>query len=371
MKKEIIYILVALLFGLAGCCEEKETIDVKGRTVLVYMVASNLGGQLNANIEDMILAATAKNLNYGKLVVFYSENQHTAELFEIKEGAGGVVTRHHIRDYENMSAVSPATMREVIDEVIRLYPNESYGMVLSSHGTAWLPAGSYGLRSFGEENGRKMEIYELAEGLPDHVFDFLLFDVCSMASVECVYELRNKAAYIVASPSEIISYGIPFRSVLPHLFTKQANLEKAAEEFYLFYKTYMYPYGMISVTRTDKLEELAGITKEILAGATTTIFAPPLPDWQLLANWYGSPTKLYDIADVIGTMATEEQQARFRACLNETVSGLYTTEYIYCTNGNRSERVLRYSGLSIYPFQEQLPELNEWYRRLEWYKAVY
>ena len=50
-----------------------------------------------------------------------------------------------------------------------------------------------------------MEIDDLAKGLPDDLFDFILFDACYMASVECTYELRNKAEYILASPTETMA----------------------------------------------------------------------------------------------------------------------------------------------------------------------
>ena len=72
------------------------------------------------------------------------------------------------------------------------------------------------LKSFGAEGGKNMEIYELAEGIPDEYhFDFLLFDVCSMGGIECVYELRDKADYIVASPAEVLVAGFPYKNILP------------------------------------------------------------------------------------------------------------------------------------------------------------
>ncbi|MDR3261819.1 MAG: hypothetical protein LBT78_08290 [Tannerella sp.] len=375
MRTKFVIYFLAILSGLNSCSKVYEVIvDSPARTVLAYMIASDLGVNLNNNIEDMIFSATAKNLNGGNLIVFYSKNQSTAELFEIKEGDGGVVTRHHIRDYEGKSAISPDVMREVVHDVLRLYPNDSYGLILSSHGTSWLP-GDYSslLRSFGEENRKRMEIYELAAGLPDHVFDFLIFDACSMASVECVYELRNKADYIVASPSETMRYGFPYKTVLPCLFTEVAKLEKAAENFWYFYKNeYIDPYGNISVTRTSELDELARVTKEIIAGAGENIsYSPPLPDWQVLSYWSNAPTKLYDFDDVISRLATVEQYTRFAACMKKTISGLYTTEYTLCTANNQPIPVRRYSGLSVYPLQEQLPQLNEWYKQLEWYKTVY
>jgi hypothetical protein len=377
MKRKIVYTLFVLLTLLNGCTREKE-IETGGRTVLVYMVASNLTDYLDNNIQNMIKVASAKNLNGGKLIVFFSRNQTSAELFEIREGAGGVVTRLHIRDYENKSALLPSTMREVIDEVVQLYPNRSYGLAFSSHGTAWLPANhSLMPRSFGEENGRKMEIYDVAAALPDHLFDFLIFDACSMGAVECVYELRNKANCIVASPSETMRYGFPYEKLLPYLFTKEANLEKVAEQFYLFYRDefgdgyQQYPYGNISVTKTGELEALAALVHEIVESAGgKAMFAPPYPDWQVLTYLPSAPTKLYDLDDVIKSIATGEQYVRFTALMQKAVTDKYATASMYSSQAG-SLPVERFSGLSVYPLQEPLTQLNEWYKRLEWYKAVY
>jgi hypothetical protein len=374
MKTKTVIYFFALLLGVCCCSKEPDVITVRpGRTVLAYMVASNLGSSLNNNVADMIYAATAENLNNGHLIVFFSTNQNTAELFEIKEGINGAVTRQHIRDYEGMSAISPATMQQVISETIELYPSDHYGMILSSHGTAWLPARYSDLRAFGEESNDRMEIYELAAGLPDNLFDFLVFDACSMASVECVYELRNKAGYIVASPSEIMAYGFPFKTVLPCLFTEKADLAKAAENFLLFYQDYVYPHGNISVVKTSELEALASITREIIAGAgeENTIWTAPFPDWQMLAYWQSAPSMLFDFEDVTGRLATEEQRTRLGDCLKNVVTSACTTEATYSTAWNTAVAINRYSGLSVYPFQAHLPKLNEWYKQLEWYKAVY
>ncbi|MDR1407284.1 MAG: hypothetical protein LBJ23_04465 [Tannerella sp.] len=366
---------IVLLTGLNGCSwETRADMSAPGRTVLVYMIASNLGNALDNNIEDMMYAAGAGGLNGGTLVVFYSKNSDEAELFEIRRGAGNLASRHHIRHYDGMSAVAPATMRQVVRDVTERYPSDSYGMILSSHGTSWLPA-SYGNtpRSFGEENRRSMEIYELAAGLPDRLFDFLVFDACSMASVECLYELRNKAGYIMASPSEILSYGIPYKTVLPCLFQQNADLADAAGKFHVFYKTiFDTHYGNISVVKTDELENLAQITRDIIADAgQNTVYTPPLPNWQVLAYWNSSPTPLYDLEDVIIRLATDAQHTRFKTCLRKAVPVFYSTNEIYCSNGPSIVSVNRFSGLSVYPLQSQLPQLNDWYKQLEWYKAVY
>ena len=47
-----------------------------------------------------------------------------------------------------------------------------------------------------------MEITDFAMALPDHLFEFIIFEACNMAGIEVAYELRNKAAYIMASSAQ-------------------------------------------------------------------------------------------------------------------------------------------------------------------------
>ncbi|MDR1161632.1 MAG: hypothetical protein LBK45_04750 [Tannerellaceae bacterium] len=374
MKRKYILWTMLFLIVLNSCLDTDDLGDKRAvRTVFAYMIASNLGGNLTRNIDDMIAVATPDNLNGGKLVVFYSKNKEEAELFEIKEGANGVITRHHIRDYENKSAISPQVMQEIIQEVVSLYPADSYGMILSSHGSAWMPAGFRELRSFGEENKKYMEINELAGALPDHFFDFLLFDACSMGSVECVYELRNKAGYIISSPSEIMDVGFPYQKVAPLLFRDTLDMGRIADEFHDFYTNYTHPFGNISVVKTGELEELAGVTRTIVSAAggeeATYDLLSLFPGLQIL-TYYNAPTSLYDFGDVIRRLATDEQYSQFQSALGKAVTEKRTTAKTYI-QGVGDIPVGAYSGLSVYPLREELPGLNAWYRQLDWYKAVY
>jgi hypothetical protein len=375
MKPKYILLPALFLIVLNSCVKTDDLEDKHAvRTVFVYMVASNLGSNLEENIADMTAVATLKNLNDGNLVVFYSKNKEEAELFEIKEGANGVVTRHHIRDYENKSAISPQVMREILNEVVCLYPADSYGMILSSHGSAWMPAGFRNmLRSFGEEGNKYMEIDELASALPNHFFDFLLFDACSMGSIECVYELRDKADYIISSPSEIMDVGFPYQKILPVLFRQTPGMKQIADEFHDFYSNYNYPYGNMSVVKTDELEALAGVTRTIISAAggekATAGFPSLFPDLQIL-TYYSEPTSLYDFGDVIRRLATDEQYSLFQVSLNNVVTEKRTTKNTYI-QGVGDIPVDVYSGLSVYPIREELTELNDRYRQLDWYKAVY
>ncbi|MDR2968959.1 MAG: hypothetical protein LBV32_05075 [Tannerellaceae bacterium] len=373
------YILLLLTsVAVFSCCEKEVIEETSTRTVLVYMVASNLDTYLKDNIEEMIKSATDRNLKGGNLIVFYSdynsmENTISGELYQIKEGKGGVVTKHFLRDYNGQSAVDPAFVRKLADEVFAEFPADSYGMIFSSHATAWFPSDYKNmLRWFGEENGKYIEIDDLASALKGLPLEFIAFDACSMGAVECAYELRDCANYFISSTSEIMGIGFPLKEMLPWLFTSVPDYRNIVRSFHDFFLNYKNPYGSLSVIKTEGLDELASISREILSTkGMDGMYGLNTNNYQLLSNISGNP-KLYDFADIMLALAsTEDQKNRLSRALENTVIAKSVTDEIYCSSGGSSE-VTSYCGLTIYPLRQNFPTVNDWYHtNLSWAKYVY
>lgn len=376
------YIIYSVLFALLlGSCS-KEDIEIKGpakRTVLAYMVASDLGGYIRPNIHQMMTVASNKELNGGNLVIYYSESKSKSYLFQIKEDKKGNIVTDTVRFYENQSAISPETMHNVVKEVTELFPAESYGMILSSHGTSWLPGNFSSLRSFGAENYQYMEITEMNEALEGFHFDFMLFDACYMSGIECAYELKDKTDYFLGSPTEILGQGFPYKDCLPALFKNKADLEMVTKSFYDYYNNSSNPYATVSLIKTSELDELAQIVNDILKDKTEDdIYDLPLSNMQILEYLTkNSPHMLYDFDDFIKYLANDEQYERFTTSMEKVVVSKYATPYSYYgelgkynpSNGPR--KIERFSGLSVFVPQPSLTKLSDWYKQLAWYKAVY
>lgn len=388
--KHILFFFI-LLFGIS--CDdiylemEKEP-SSSSRTVLAYMVGSDLVTDVEKNIKEMISVATKENLNGGNLIVYYSwvdkkTKAVNGRLFEIKQDLDGIVKEHLIREYKNQESLSPQFMRSVISEVFIQYPAEGYGLIFSSHATNWLPSYETGLRSFGEEKNKEMNINEMAKMLRgDFHLDFIVFDACSMGSIECAYEFRDITDYYMASPSEVMSAGFPYTKILPCFFVDKKYLEKAlgvaAKEFYEFYRVYVAPtgrknpWGNISVVKSSELLALATITKEIITTAgIPSMLSLDLTDIQVLSYLPVSKTRFYDFEELMGRLATDKQKTILKEKLEKAVVSKYTTEKIYCSP-IRDIAVETFSGLSVYPLQEKFPELNGWYKaNLLWYHDAY
>lgn len=382
MKNKIIVFLSILFFALTGCTGEEVPMQPANRTMLVYMIANNnLDMYGRNNIRNMAAVTTKSNLNGGTLLVYYAPKNYPPKLVRIEATADNLGTQeafdayidaHCIKEYPYQNGVDPTVMRSVIQDAVELSPADHYGMVLWSHGTAWIPGNFTNmLRSFGSDGGKQMEIDELAEGLPDHFFDFLLFDACYMASAECVYELKDKAEYIIGSGTETLGDGFPYKSIVPHFFAPNLSVEKIAEDFYTYYQNSSTPYASVSVTKTSELEGLAASIRAILSTKTEAeLYALSLDEMQVLERLLYNPHFLYDLDDFIKQLATADQYNRFKEALEKAIVCKYFTKEGYFAVGGVAP-IDRFSGLSVYVPQQKLPKINEWYKRLKWYQAVY
>jgi Clostripain family len=392
MKLKYIAFLLFIFLGFSCHDDHEELATEAKRTVLVYMLANNsLASYGTTNIKDMIAGASAQNLNGGHLVLFYdmpNENPRLIEIVETKDNLSDYDTytsylkEHTIKTYTDDNSADPDVMLKAIQDVKTQFSAEEYGLILWSHGTAWIPSNINSmLKAFGQDGYNWLEVDELAKGIPDNVFKFIMFDACYMASIECVYELKNKAEYILASPTETMATGWPYKTIIPYFFQQTAQLEKIAEIFFDTYNKQSGDYrtATVSVTKTSELDNLAVIVKEILANKSESdIYGVDRSSQSMQRLEYLSksgsynPVLLFDFNDFIKQLATAEQYSRFTACMDKLITYEAHTPMAYFGNPNNSYPINRCCGLSAYVPLEKYPQVSAWYQeRLKWYKAVY
>lgn len=355
--------------------EPDGTDDSVNRTVLVYMAAdNNLSKYAYGNIDKMLEGAAGHTLNGGNLLVYFDPADDAPQLYQIKAGEDGKAVKTVVKTYEEQNSVSPEVMRSVIDEVVSEYPADNYGLILWSHGTAWFPEKFRTmLRSFGDDNERVMEIDQLKEALPDQVFDFILFDACYMASTEVIYALREKADYIIGSPTETMAEGFPYKKILTPMFQETPDFEGICREFYNYYDVLsgFNRSATVSLAATAPMEKLAQTVKAIVKGKEEAIYNLPISELQQLEHLTASKHALYDLDDFISRLATPKQYTTFRQCLDEVILYKQATPFATYAKGPTQLAINHFSGLSIYVPQTALSSLTAWYKGTDWYKAVY
>ena len=374
--KGLLYWFLTIALLLLCACEKEEEPQVPlvaGRTVLVYFAAdNNLSGSVEGDIAAMEDGLLHTDMHNGNLLVYVDKKGQSPQLLRLVQ-EGDSICRELIEEYAiDHASATAERLRQVLRQVTDSYPSDRYGLVLWSHGTAWLPADykNY-LRSFGTDTGNHfMSVNDLTAALSDYHFDFLLFDACYMASLEVAYALRHCTDYLIASPTEVLADGFPYQLFMQDLFTPEANVVDIATQFYTYYQS---SYGTVSVTKTAELADLATAYRVIFQGKSEEeLFAVPVQELQIMEYLTGNIHALYDCADYVRQLATDAQYEEFQSCLDRAVIYKATTPksaYAYA-NGTYLP-INRFSGLSIYVPQAELAELNSWYQQLEWYQAVY
>jgi len=353
--KRILLLLVACLC--LSCSNDGTEQEPAIRTILVYMAAdNNLYKSAYKNIDDMQKAAIPSEYN---LLVYIDTPNNNPNLLKIKKGAIDTV-----KQYNTQNSASKQILKSVIDEIFSLFPAESYGVILWSHGTSWLPEGVYdyiketNTRSFGKDENKEMEITDLAEALPENL-DFIIFDACLMSGIEVLYQLRNKTKIIIASPTETLVAGFPYEKTLPFLVMPEPNYGEIALAYMEYYKNRNgnLQSASIAIIDTKQLELLANLVKG-------TIKNEICPNRELIQRYdTRKPALLFDFEDYLEHIILNESDfIALRKQISRTV--IYNDFTPYFLDEFPIEKSC---GISIYiPFANDT--LFNQYSLLDWYK---
>ena len=357
------------ILALFSCKKELPKREEKaGRTVMVYMAANNnLANEAYENINQMETAF--KNVE-GNLLVYVKLKNENPAIYKIKHDETASIKSQKLKTYENHNSVAPETMKGVIADMQTLAPSSSYGLVLWSHASSWLPpkkqvSGYTSTQSFGDDEDKEMDLLDLAAALPNHL-DYILFDACYMASIEVLYQLRNKSKYLLASPSEVIASGMPYHLITPYLFTQDLKngLTQAAKTYFDFYKQKqgLYQSATIALVDASQLENLA---------MQTTNFINTQQKKKLARNgvqrmdFLTNPIiESFDFMDSFQKNFPEASTTSLAKAMNQAV--IYKAN----TPNFNGQKINAYSGISIYIPTSISTINNEYYQNLDWFKIV-
>lgn len=393
MNKYLTIIMTIVTMLVCSSCD-KEMNEPKpkeqSRTVLIYAVASNnLSSYLDKDMEEMIVAApSVKGLGDNVRVLLYSvasKNASEATIAELSKNYDGSYDFKTLKSYDRETfSTDPKRMSEVFADLRQMAPANNYGLIFWSHATGWLPDFSAhqlpGMqKSFGwdtyENTTDKCDIIELADAIPDRMFDYIWFDACYMMSIETAYQLRDKCDYIGGYPTEDWSPGMNYDSTLPLLTAVEPDLVGAGKSFFDYYNDSNMAVT-VSVIATKGLENLAAASSEIYSKGTRPESAFGFQD-------YGrSPYRgLYDFGQFTRAYLpsnsdnddnddnAENLNTAFSKALEDVLLYGGCTSKDFYGNINAFDPDI-YSGMSCH-FPDTFSEAQEeYYRRLDWYQAT-
>ncbi len=376
-----------LLMGLASCGSDNDDDKIipeekAENTVFVYFpwTGSNspLTENFKQNLSDIKEAIVSRGgLGKTDLIVFMSKDMTHGSLYKIKYKNGNCVDEP-LRDYENngdMALNKTHWITYIMNQVKSFAPAQTYSMIIGSHGWGWIDEAdwnAYGAKGFSLQDdddtravqgvvtkmqGHKLtsfggtqiktNISTLADGIAAAgiKMQYILFDDCNMSNVETAYDLKDVTDYMIACPTEIMAYGMPYTKIWGQLSSKTPDYKNICDEFYNFYTNYQYPYGTIAVTKTAELDELASIMLEI-----DTIYTFNNAERGNLQTMDGyTPTIFFDYGDYVEHLCQDAALlSKFKTQLAKAVPYKSATARYYTALSSPSVRVINsYSGLTI------------------------
>lgn len=410
MKRILTAICIALLT--AACTKNNDRIEPKApetvceKVLLLYLDGyNNLPMYMEQNITEISPTAPSKALADKYRLLVYSH--FTASQFDYKTPApsyleciwtdneGNPVRDTLVTYPDTCNSASAQMLNRVLTDVRNLVPAEKYGLLVSSHGTGWLPDEyyTYGNRpdpyyipsrsltsdfvhpllldpvtkSIGsgahfEDDGLAHEytinITDLAAAIP-YKLDYFLIDACLMGGVETAWELKDITGAILFSQSEIMSDGFAYDKLLERvLYSDEPDFRKVCDD------VIDRNNGTISYIRTDGLDRLAEVCAGLFDKYADNIAKAPYDDIQGFFRF--GKCYFYDMRDILVKSGISDYDLKlFDDALGGVVQHVRYTEYmlgmIFSTD----------CGMTMYLPAKGTPFLDDYYRTLGWNRATH
>ncbi|MCR4859561.1 MAG: hypothetical protein K5910_02730 [Bacteroidales bacterium] len=395
--KTLFILIAGLLF--AGCNGIERPYEGTYDQVLIYcgLGYNNLSGNLLKNFSQ-IQEGILPGLSYDKAIVAFCHTANGSDygtpnpprLIRLYRGSDGQPKADTLKTYDsNMIGASKEAIRTALDDIAQMFPSRHYGMLVSSHGTGWLPGGydsgdeSSSVRQLipepdrpwpptkaicnhfegSSKNVRWLEFSDFVDAIPMKL-DYLVLDACLMGTVEVAWELKGICDYLVFSPTEIMDSGMIYTTLSWDMLSGgEADLRTYCEEYYNYYESQSGSYrsGTITLVDCSRLEYLADAFAAIVQAHRSEI---ETAIYKQVQRYYYSSSGLrffYDLRDLCDKVgATEAEMARLDAALAECV--LYHAE----TPTFFDLSLERCCGLSVYIPDPLRVRLNAFYKTLSW-----
>lgn len=380
MHIRFLFCALAMALTLFSCkkAETEEIVVVKRpKTVLLYMVANN---NLSNEAENSISMLQNGYIpaEEGNLLVYKHCAGMDPVLLHIKKGDEGTVVADTAYRFPPRVSATKSALTQALNVTQALFPADSYGLILWSHGTGWIPplasfssaaqeqiSGSGPERTFGLDGKVELEIRDLAQAIP-YKLSFMLMDACFMGGIETAYEVKDSVDYYIGSPAEILTESFPYHKIMQHIFKSTPDYAAVCREYYDYYnaKSGAERSATVALMDCSKLAEVAEVAKRVFDQYGERIASL---DLSLLQPYFrGSSSKyFYDLKDLVDAIADASLSAEFAAALERAVPYKASTPYFI-------ELPIRsFCGVSTYvPGNPADTKLADYYKQYKWNQAT-
>lgn len=381
---------ISLAMTFTSCSEEAfDTDSVNKQTILVFypwtgsQSSTGLLGYLQNNIDSISDGIIdRKGLNNSRVLVFLSDKYNHSMLYDLQYNATTKsVDRVPLKEYEGASYASAEGIADILNEVKTQANALNYALIVGVHGCGWTYASDWSrypyyarpsvtrprdnnfsgiqfgpdpnvplTRFFGSvslaENA--MDISTLAEGIRESglKMQYTLFDACYMSNIETAYELKDVTNYMIASGSEIMAAGLPYRSMWSYLNSATPNYSGIVSTSVNFYKNSSAPFCNLAAIDCRQVEKLASVMKEINAQYQLSA-SVSLDSIQHLDGF--RPHLFYDLETYVDSLRPSGYLLdQFKSQLKLTIKASDHTDEAYtCIYSSDSFKIKNYCGITI------------------------
>lgn len=383
--------MISLAMTFTGCSEEAfDTDSVNKQTILVFypwtgsQSSTGLLGYLQNNIDSICDGIIdRKGLNNSRILVFLSDKYNHSTLYDLQYNATTKsVNRVPLKEYEGASYATAEGFADILNEVKTQASALNYALIVGVHGCGWTYASDWSrypyyarpsvtrprdnnfsgiqfgpdpnaplTRFFGSvslaENA--MDISTLAEGIRESglKMQYILFDACYMSNVETAYELKDVTNYMIASGSEIMAAGLPYRSMWSYLNSPTPNYSGIVSTSVNFYKNNSSaPFCNLAAIDCRQVEKLASVMKDINAEYQLSA-SVSLDSIQHLDGF--RPNLFYDLETYVDSLRPSGYLLdQFKSQLKLTIKASDHTDEAYtCIYSSDSFKIKNYCGITI------------------------
>lgn len=355
------------------------------RAVLIYAVnKSSLSYDFTQDSREILTAASQIDMNEYQILLYRTDSNESCGLYSVGITNSGEPSFTLIKQYDrDKTSTAPERIKEVVDYSLTLYPNAEYDLIFWGHGMSWKPyftdhqidipadhayGGEFtgGVTSSGSAETDWTEIDELADCVPDGVFDTIWFDCCYMTGIEVIYEFRDKCNTYVGYPTEVWSEGLSYDLILPYLLSESHNITGAAVAFFNYYNKGGEPVT-VAVVDMSKLEPMADATSAIVKSGEVRPYVGNLINYSRTSS-----APFYDFRQYWTETANLNDASHLVAPFEKAFDDLV----IYHAESDRNFNLHPWdtsniSGISTHNYRGSASADEEYYRTLDWFKRVF
>lgn len=386
--------ITLMCLALSGCCEKiqpEPQPDIANRKVLLLYAEghNNLSGSLNQDIREFIASDGIPEKN-GDVVLIYTHptvsSYSPSESYLIRAyKKDGVAVRDTLLTLpKEILSADTRTLYSILLYAKGAFPAKEYGLVITTHGTGYLPYDYYSNSSKYEKDGDladfspikrtigadkennviyEMDIKDFADNIPFKL-NYIVFDACLMGGVEVACQLKDKTDYIIASQTEILSDGMDYTTMAGYLL--KGDYQGFCSNYFDFYnkRTGSYRSASISMIDCGGLASLgnacAGIFSKYREGLDAIDKSKVQQYFTSNYHWF------YDFLDIVKETGCNDfelnavSEALDKCILYKAATPSFLSQF----------KIERHSGLSMFLPCDGGNYLKAYYRTLDWNKAT-